>query len=352
MELINTTWAAAHLQIGQASAPGRRLGVLAAKATFHILPDGRCEPDREDPFPLYKSDEETPLGLLPRDDCPKESNLDVIVLGHAYAPGNSAAKRVDVSLRIGGIERSLAIFGDRIWEGERISDPAAFDKMPLIYANAFGGKCEVEIDRNAFITLADPRNPEGKGFRAEPMIPSLIHQYRPPEGFPRFEDDARLPNIEEPQRLITSRQDAPDPACWAAVPLSTSIQGFRAMSISPEEVNDPDLLKRKPNIGPTPAVFHRAHPSLDLDMNLPPGAPVALTGLTPEGPLEFALPSVEMFADVLLGDKTAEARLRPDTLVLLPDERRLYIVSRLNFTYEFAPGLERSVRLRITRLTS
>ncbi|MFO8111265.1 MAG: DUF2169 domain-containing protein [Desulfosalsimonadaceae bacterium] len=345
MELVNSTFLTASLGVGEMPESDRRMGVLAAKATFRIGNDGQCDPDMDDPYPMFQNDEETPLGLLPRDDLPKGKNTDVIALGCAYPPGGRPATRATVSVQVGTVKRSLAVIGNRFWQNGKMSDPEPFEKMPITYANAFGGKAEVEIDQGSFITLADPGNPDGKGFHVDAMIPSIDSQFKTPEGYPRFSEIRPLPNIEDPDHLISSPDDAPAPAYWATVPMSTAIHAFRAMGLNERDLKDPDIMTNKPDIAPTSKLWHRAHPSLDLDLQLTPGMDVVLEGLTPEGLLQFTVPGWEIGADLLLNEKWVEVKLRADTLVLLPEEKRFYIVYRFNFTYEYVPGTERTVRL-------
>ena len=345
MELVNTTFLTAALGVGEMPGSDRRMGVLAAKATFRIGNEGQCAPDTDDPYPMFQNDEETPLGLLPRDDLPKGENTDVIVLGCAYPPHGRPATRATVSVQVGTVKRSLAVIGNRFWQNGKMSDPEPFEKMPITYANAFGGKAEVEIDQGSFITLADPRNQEGKGFNAAAMIPAIASQFKTPDGYPRFSEIRPLPNIEDPDHLISSPEDAPVPAYWATVPMSTAIHAFRSMGLSAQDLKDPDILTNKPDIGPTAKLWNRAHPSLDLDIQLAPGMAVIMDGLYPEGALQFNVPQWDIGADVLLNDKWVGVRLRPDTLVLLPEEKRFYIVYRFNFNYEYIAGTERTVRL-------
>lgn len=345
MDLINSTFLTANIGIGQMPGLERRMGVLTAKGTFHMGLGAPCRPDIDNPIPIFPGDHETPLGLLPRDDLPKGENLDVIVLGCAYPPEGKPAPRTDVSLQLGPVKRTLAVFGDRFWQNGAISSPIPFERMPLTYTNAFGGKSEVEIDEGSFVTVADPRNQEGKGFNAASMAASIAEQFKVPQGFPKLDLNRPLPNIEDPDRLISSPEDAPDPMYWAAVPLCTAIHAFRSMGLAAENLEDPDILAKNPNLGPNPLLFHRAHPSLDLDLELTPGMQVTLNGLCPEGVLQFTLPNWKVGADLLLNGSWVEVALRPDTLVFMPEEKRFSIIYRFNFTFDYRSGTERTVRL-------
>jgi uncharacterized protein YjbI with pentapeptide repeats len=80
---------------------------------------------------------------------------------------------------VGSWSKSLRVFGRRVWTErafDPISEPAPFTAMPITYENAFGGPEYAP-------------NPVGKG-------------YRTPE----------LPTVEDPEALVRSRRDTPEPA--------------------------------------------------------------------------------------------------------------------------------------------
>jgi hypothetical protein len=52
-------------------------------------------------------------------------------------------------------------------------------------------------------------------------------------------------------------------------------------------------------------------------------------------------------ADSELGSRQGARELEPHLLVLLPDERRFYLVYRHFFTFQAAPDERRSFRLRL-----
>jgi hypothetical protein len=164
----------------------------------------------------------------------------------------------------------------------------------------------------------------------------------PPKGYPQYEGIRLLPNIENPRSLITKWDDAPQPASFATVPLSTALHMNRAIDLEEGEtptLDDPPF---------TAATFHRAHP--ECVMSLPaPDATVRLEGVTPGGKLEFKLPQIQVFADYQLGMETGTMPLAPHMLVLLPEEMRFYIVYRNRMYMDLADEDERGVRIRIEK---
>ena len=42
--------------------------------------------------------------------------VDVVINGHAHAPGGKPIRRVDVSLHLGPIRKDITVYGDRVWK--------------------------------------------------------------------------------------------------------------------------------------------------------------------------------------------------------------------------------------------
>lgn len=345
MELINKTPLAAQVFVATPKGKNDRTALVTAKATFRVLGDGSCQPDTEQPYPIFIQDEETALGLLPRDDLPKTEGFDVIVLGNAHAPGDRLVTDMTISLGIGDVQRSLSVFGNRIWAGSAISPAKPFNVMPVTYANAFGGSVDAEIDKDSFVTIADTRNAAGKGIDAKPQAKAFAKQINAPAGYPKLPEERPLPNIEDPEHLIRSESDSPDPVYWATVPLCSAIQAFRVAGVTKEEIEQRKLENNGPYLGA--GLCRRAHPTLDLSRDPEPDAEVCLNGMTPEGELRFRLPAWQVEAEILTGDAQGKGELRPDTLVILPEERRFYLVYRTRFSFSYRPQEQRSIRLSV-----
>lgn len=344
MELVNRTPLAARLLVTDPQDGGPRLGILVAKATFRIGAEGGTELDADDPLPVLDKDQETELGLLPRDDLPREDDaFEVTLLGRAHAPGGEGAPRATVALQVGEVRRELAVFGERAWQGEgpgaRPGEPRPFTSLPLTWDRAFGGSADVEVDRESVVTVSDPRNPAGRGFEAASRARELGKFLAAPEGYPRLLAPRSLPNLEDPGALVREWEDAPRPCCWAPVPMETAFHVERG-TVPPSEPGGPLTL--------TAGIHHRAHP--DWVIARPPaGAQVLLEGATPEGVLGFGLPRLRVVVDYVLGAASGSDELMPHMLLLLPEERRFVLVYRLVFNYPFRTGEERSVRLRSAR---
>lgn len=111
---------------------------------------------------------------------------EVLVSGACYTPVGKPHPACSVNLKIGKINKTLNVFGNRFWNSlGGISHPEPFTTMPLTWQNAFGGE-------------GYDFNPSGKGLA--PIITEngdKIHY---------------LPNIEDPRTQIGSPNDKPLPA--------------------------------------------------------------------------------------------------------------------------------------------
>ncbi len=345
MDLINNLPIAAKVVVADIEGQSSRIGVVTAKATFTFSSEGSVQLEMEHPFPLYDQNLETDLGYLPRDDLPRrDPAFEVILLGAAYSPKGQPVEKLQVALEVGNERRELMIFGVRKWEDDlsgqkQIAEPIPFVRMPLTYSKAFGGSCDVLIDRDAVITVSDPHNREGLGFNPEPSAEAICKTLKSPGGYPRFDPTRYLPNVEDPKHLISNWDDTPKPACWSTVPMDSALQALRSVKI-PDDFTMPETLICKEGI------FHQACPDWVIDLP-DSGVTVLLENLTPEGYVSFEFPSLRVFVDYVIGDRKGIRELKPQMIVLLPDEKRFYLVYRHAFMVEFIPEVERCMRLRI-----
>lgn len=268
------------------------------------------------------------------DIAPYKPRSDIVLLGHAYAAAGTLAASVDVRLQVGNFKKALRIFGDRYWHcpafrAPRASKPEPFEKMPIIYERAFGG-----IDKVGGAYCRE--NLTGVGF------------------FSKYNKEccaqAPLPNIEDPRQLIKSPEDKPAPAGFAYY--------GRDWAPRVDCLGTYDENWRKTRSPNPPADFrydyyNAAHPDLQLDGYLVGDEIVTLYNLTPNGLARFKLPGwtpvckVERAYDILAAYVKNKAPADPrigvlqstppdqtrvemnlDTLCLMPDEHRCYIVWR------------------------
>ena len=304
--------------------------------------------ETEAPFPVLVEDQEVRGALIPRDDLiPPEQGFEVICLGSAQAPGGHAVPQMDVSLAVGQVRRRLRVFGDRSWltGGKRASDPVPFMRMPMTWARAFGGTCEVEVDRGSVVEISHAVNPTGRGFDAARQGQLLGEELRSPAGYPRIPEDSRLPNIEDPERPIKDRREEPAPLCWATLPQLMSPLHLDIDLNRPLKSTDPVEMYRELQQIQVPSGCYRAHP----DWIIPPppeAAVVEMNGMNPVGKVRFTLPRTQVLADLVVEQRVQTWTLTPRMLLLFPDQWKFCLVFRNSITVEHHPGDERCVRLR------
>ncbi len=345
MDLTNRTPLPAALSVTELSPELPRVGFLAAKATYTWDATGRLELDAQTPFGMLDEDEPTELGLLPRDNLPRQDEaFEVILLGAAYPPKGATATWCGAALTVGTVRRDLLILGDREWlpiDGpiteRRVTEPQPFDRMPLTWERAFGGSSKVLLDPDAEVRVSHGLNPLGTGFDPAPGARILGQRVGAPPSYPRIDRRRRLPNVESPTDRVANWGSDPRPAGWSTIPLDSPMHGRR--------LADSGAMQRQPGPSwPHPEVLFRAHP--DWILPLPEsGAPIVLDGLTPGGRVALTLPRLRVVADWVIGHESGTLELRPHTLVLLPEQSRLYLVYRIHFNLA-GPGTERAFRLR------
>jgi uncharacterized protein YjbI with pentapeptide repeats len=132
------------------------------------------------------------------DMCMPKPKGEVLVVGKCFAPKGVPVSASEVRLRIGPIDKTLYVFGDRFWRRKggivkAVSDPLPFTEMAVSYENAFGGP-------------AYKKNPLGKGH--SPIKTDTGDKVHP------------LPNIEDPTNLIDSPDKKPEPVGFGPLDLS------------------------------------------------------------------------------------------------------------------------------------
>ncbi len=229
MTVIETPSATAR-QVSGMDADSRYFLSVLVKRTYRLGPDGRCtlaeeqSPLREEPAVYGHCSELLEHDL---DLYPSKPATDVVIKGHAYS--YTPIGQFEVSIRIGGQTKKIAVFGDRSCgrshSGQiEISTPQPIDKVPLRYDQAYGGRDAVAearlgnplealesiLPEMVDISLASPfiypRNRCGMGYLIE-ATPDAIEQLR-------------LPHLEDPLDLLSpDRIEVGHPAKWLDMPL-------------------------------------------------------------------------------------------------------------------------------------
>jgi hypothetical protein len=205
------------------------LSVLA-KRTYALDSRGHLRPaEQQEPFQVMSGDPARD-GVLEHDTdgWAFKPLTDVVVQGHAYPP-TPGQRSFIAKVQVASILKPLLVTGDRkaaLSATGRIvlSPPAAFEKLPLSYARAYGG-----IDRVAEATHGNPMMVLDKYRRPElqPEYHSPFIYPRNPAGrgylmeaTPQALDALELPNIEDPYDPIEKRPLAVGSVlAWPSLPL-------------------------------------------------------------------------------------------------------------------------------------
>ncbi len=88
-----------------------------------------------------------------------KSRGEALVAGKAFAPGGEA-RACAVRVQVGAVDKTLHVFGDRVWRDGEPTEPAPFAAMPLTWDRAYGGPAFAEnpLGRGA-VSLPGPNGP-------------------------------------------------------------------------------------------------------------------------------------------------------------------------------------------------
>lgn len=159
---------------------GARHYVVAIKATFHVETDGSLSLLEEQPpvtvAPEFLGEEGASSLLHDGELTPMKRRTDLLVSGHAHAPGGRPTTEVTVGLKTPKGTKALRVRGDRRWERNAVGlvepTPAQpFVKLPLTWERTYGGFDQKDNDPNSHRMF--DANPIGlcashKGTRAWP----------------------------------------------------------------------------------------------------------------------------------------------------------------------------------------
>jgi len=236
-----------------------------------------------------------------------KSCSDIIMLGHAFAPMKQETRQLDVSLSVGKVNKTVRVFGDRQWQDGHITNPLAFKTMAMVYEKAFGG----QYVRDGQIIDAEKRNPVGRGFSGNRSSIEM-------NGVP-------LPNLEDPKDLITHHKQQPMPACFGVsaphwLPRSSFAGTYDAAWETQRAPYLPEDFDKR--------YFNTAHPDLIYPVYLEGGEPVEITNMHSKGNIKFSVPNVNVYADVIIANKSVKPFFNMETLIINPNQLLFSMVWR------------------------
>ncbi len=296
---------------------GRDAAVVVIKGTFAVRPGRADAPVADEQEPIRHAAEhggepgESSM-RFDSDMWPPKPGTDVALVGSAHAP--SATTELDVSLRVGRLQKTLRVFGDRAFYTTAgrvgITSPKPFVTMPIAYERAFGGKDDSAA--NPADHGFEERNHVGVGFVA-------------PRGGKKL-DGAPLPNIEDPRQLLQNAGDRPPPAGFGMIP------PHWAPRLRYAGTYDERWRRERCPLLPLDfdtRYYQAAHPELISPKHLVGGEQVQATNVARGGAtLAFALPRRQLDVQVVLKSAKLAAPAALDTVVIEPDRQRLLLTWR------------------------
>jgi hypothetical protein len=294
----------------------RPLFVGLVKAAFRIQPDrfGPVIPMKEQVAAVLAGelygDPETSSYKYEPECTPFKMNTDIVLIANARAP-NQNMTHFDCGFRVGDYIQTAKIFGDRFWRknalGMTMSEPEIVTEVPLIYENAFGG-----VDTSVESKHGHPfeqKNPVGKGYHKNSN--NCI-------------EDAPLPNIEDPNHLITHYTDCPTPVGF----------GFTSPNWLPRRLLAGTYNKKWDNerspklpVDFNPLFFNASPKKLMAKGYLQGNEPVQVYNASPWSKLKFSLPDITA-PNISVKLKTGNVlKLKTvlDTVVVNTDDMLLFL---------------------------
>ncbi len=222
---------------------------------------------------------------------------EVLAAATAHAPAGKPVTSMEVRLQVGGIDKRLAIIGERGWHYgtmplHGIDAPAPFSAMPIDYARAYGG----------------PNHPG-----------NLIGCGHTGSRFSAFigANQGAMPNIEYPGQPVSGHHKALAPAGYGPLDIRWAPRNLGAGTYDRRW-----LREQAPGL-PLDIdwrVFNAAPEDQRIAGFFQGGEPYRLEGLHPEKPvLQGRLPALRARAFARRGEHIEEVALRFDTVWLFPD---------------------------------
>jgi len=296
---------------------GKPVIAYIVKTTWNVSQTGLKLADQQEPANLsgeYNFSADEGSYLYEPETAFVKSTTDIALIGHAYAP-NARAASVDVGLKMGGLQKVIRVSGDRYWVKKGghtfATKPQEFEKIPLVYERAFGGWDRADKDENNW--RYEPRNPVGVGF-GDPL---------------RFVEEGKvpMPNIEDPQHLITRYGDTPPPAGF----------GFTSPNWHPRAqyagTYDEEWDKTRKPLLPKDfdrRFFNAASPGLIAPGYLRGDEDVMIVNASPVPKLKFKLPGIPapVCKVELRGGRTEVLHTNLDTVIINTDEMLVFLLWR------------------------
>lgn len=288
--------------------------VVVLKAEYALGKGGALEvaaplePPR--PADVFRGDPAASSILGEAELGPVKPSTDVLLRGSAIARRKDTTV-MDVMLRVGPLRKVVRVFGERRWKRSLLrkgmTDPLPFERVPLIWENAWGGTDTTPEDPKHH--GAEPRNPVGRGFRAK--------------GSQLPWEDEPCPQLEDPRNPTGGPGREGEPAGFG--PIGRGWMPRREYAGTYDEKWVAERLPLLPD--DFDDRFHQAAPADQVAPRyLRGGEPVELLGCVTEGKLSFALPKLAPAFETRLRTRVESAAMVLDTVSLDTDARRVTLL--------------------------
>ena len=281
--------------------------IVVVKATYDIATDGTLTLSEAPVEPLhapeYTGEPSNSSLRYEADLVGMKPGTDVYLNAIAYAPKGKPCEQVEVTVRLGGIQKELVVYGERTWRKSFSRDivpssPKAFLMMPITYERAYGGLDHKDADPQKH--CIDFWNPVGTG---------VANQKQDLLGKP-------APQVE----FATSTKGRKWPAGFGAVASYWSPRKEYAGTYDQQWE-----AQRKPLL---PTDYDSkwllcAPPDQQVMGFLSGGEQVELTNLTPSGKLQLSLPKVSLQFETYIGANRREHAGKLASVIIESDGPRL-----------------------------
>jgi hypothetical protein len=334
MKLLNTTAYPAKLMKNISPQNRRMMSCIITRVSYDVSADGRLVAMAEQNWPVNSEPCDTPFGPRGGDKPFYMGGVDVLLGGRVHQPNRRVEGKLDVELEIGRtFRRRLAIFGDRRWlrgkDGSLVaSPPETFGSMSLSDSLTFGGRT---LASNGQETQYGP-NPRGRGYFLDELSA----------------EGQLLPNIEDPNQLVTRYEDRPTPPGIGYYPETGSLRPMAALEhpglagvlgqTTGKNAAPPDV-PADTSIGPehlSPKLFNQAHPNMVIpaEKSPQPGDVIRLSHGRKDGSdLLFILPATGFHLHVQLEDRERVVPLHLDQIGIIAGDARVLLSYRVVIDY-------------------
>ncbi len=125
------------------SRPSMWVLTVVARATFTLRPGESALAQEQEPLKEvdeHWGDDASRSLRSPSDMVPLKPRAEVLVAGHAHAPGGTATRSLVARVGVGEVEKAIEVFADRWFDvGGTLREGARFTRMPMIYERAASG---------------------------------------------------------------------------------------------------------------------------------------------------------------------------------------------------------------------